>query len=133
MNILDKPLFNKIMYFKFFMVIVVWGLIPLFIPVETLPKVGLFFNSWQIILMRIWGIIVLIDSLVYFYIYNNRHRKLSRYLLLFGIIDNGGVGILNLILSITLKLPFVIYINVPFQLFFGYWFLKFYTEGNFKK
>jgi hypothetical protein len=132
MNILDQPLFRRIMYFKFFMVIFIWGLIPLLIPIEVFPKLGLFFGPNEIMLTRIWGLIVLMDSLVYLYIYKNRHTKLSKYLFLFGVIDNGGVGVLNLILSFVFKFPIIIYIQAPFQLFFGYWFLKFYNDGNFK-
>ncbi len=133
MNILDSKTFKRVMYFKFFMVIFVWGLIPLLIPKNLIPLLGLHLTESQITLLRIWGIIVLLDTFVYLYIYKKPHNKLTKYLLLFGVLDNGGLGIILLILWPILKLPSGIWINIPFQLFFGYWFLRFYREGNFKK
>lgn len=51
------------MYFKFFMVIGVWGLTPLLIPVSLLPYLGLHFTSTQILLLRVWGVVVLLNPL----------------------------------------------------------------------
>lgn len=133
MDILDTPLFHKIMYFKFFMVIVVWGLFPLLIPPKLIPFFGLHLTNFEILLLRIWGIVVLLDFFVYFYIYKKPHSKWTKYLLLFGILDNGGIGILLLILTFIFRLPWGIWVNIPFQLFFGYWFWRFYTEGKFNK
>lgn len=132
MNILDRPLFKRVMYFKFFMVIVIWGLTPLFIPANLIPFFGLNLSQSQIILLRIWGVIVLLDTLVYLYIFKNPHKKLSKYFLLFSVFDNGGIGFILLILTPIFNLPWGIYINIPFQLFFGYWFWRFYKEGSFK-
>lgn len=129
MNILDSPTFKKVMYFKFFMVICIWGLLPLLIPRSYIPFFGLHLTDFQIILLRIWGIIVLLDFFLYWYIYRNPHSKWSKYLLLFAVIDNGGMGIVLLILTLILALPWGIWINIPFQLFFGYWFWRFYTKG----
>ncbi len=133
MNILDSKIFKRVMYFKFFMVIFIWGLIPLLIPKNLIPVLGLNLTNGQITLLRIWGIIVLLDTFVYLYIFKKPHTRLSKYLLLFGVLDNGGLGTIQLILWAILKLPWGIWINIPFQLFFGYWFLKFYREGRFKE
>lgn len=121
------------MYFKFFMVIFVWGLIPLLIPQHLIPLLGLKLTIFQIFLMRIWGGIVLLDSIVYFYIFKKPHTKLTQYLLLFSILDNGGIGLLLLVLTLIYRFPWGIWINIPFQLFFGYWFWRFYKEGTFAK
>ena len=131
MNILDSSAFKKIMYFKFFMVIFIWGLIPLLIPANLIPLLGLNLTNSQVTLLRIWGIIVLLDTFVYLYIYKNPHNKLSKYLILFAIIDNGGLGVAELILWPFFKFPWGIWINIPFQLFFGYWFWQFYRKGRF--
>lgn len=129
MNILDSSIFKKVMYFKFFMVICVWGLIPLLIPKSLIPSLGLNLTDFQIILVRVWGVIVLLDFFVYWYIYKKPHSKWTEYLLLFGLLDNGGLGLLLLIFTPILSLPWGVWINIPFQLFFGYWFWRFYKEG----
>lgn len=131
MNILDSKTFSNVMYFKFFMVIVVWGLTPLLLPVALLPFFGLHLNSTEVVLLRVWGIIVLLDTFLYYYIFKNPHKKLSKYLLLFAILDNGGFGILLLVLTPIFHFPWGIWANAPFQLFFGYWFLQFYRFGKF--
>lgn len=133
MNILDSSTFKKVMYFKFFMVIFIWGSIPLFIPVNFLPFLGLHLDTFQILLLRMWGIIVLLDTFTYLYIYKRPHTLLAKYLLLFGVLDNGGIGIIMLILTLIFRLPWGIWISIPFQLFFGYWFWRFYKDGNFNK
>lgn len=129
-TLFEENIFKRIMYFKFFMVIVVWGLFPLLVPKEIIPFFGLTLNQLQITLLRVWGIIVLFDSLIYFYIYFYPKTKLSKYLMLFAILDNGGLGLTLLVLSPLLKLPWGIWINIPFQLFFGYWFWKLYQENK---
>lgn len=130
MNILDSSTFKSVMYFKFFMVICVWGLVPLLIPKSLIPYLGLNLTDQQIILVRMWGVIVLLDFFVYWYIYKKPHSKWTKYLLLFGLADNGGLGLALLILTPILSLPWGIWINTPFQLFFGYWFWRFYKEGS---
>ena len=132
MNILDSTTFKKVMYFKFFMVIFIWGLIPLLIPVELIPKLGLILTASQITLFRVWGTIVLLNTFMYLYIFKNPHTKLSKYLILFAVLDNGGLGLLLLILTPIFQLPWGIWFNIPFQLFFGYWFWRFYKDGEFK-
>ncbi len=129
MNILDSSVFRNVMYFKFFMVIFIWGLVPLFIPKSLIPTLGLYLTEFQITLVRVWGVIVLLDFFVYWYIYKNPHSKRTKYLLLFGVIDNGGLGLIILILTLIFSLPWGVWINIPFQLFFGYWFWRFYREG----
>lgn len=131
MNILDSQSFKRVMYFKFFMVIFVWGLLPLLIPTNLIPLLGLQLTSSQIQLMRIWGVVVLLDFFLYYYIFKNPHTRLSKYFILFAVFDNGGLGLLLLILTPFLHFPWGIWINIPFQLFFGYWFLKFYKQGKF--
>jgi hypothetical protein len=115
------------------MVIFIWGSIPLFIPANFLPFLGLHLDTSQILLLRVWGIIVLLDTFTYLYIYKRPHTRLAKYLLLFGVLDNGGIGIVMLILTLIFKLPWGIWISIPFQLFFGYWFWRFYKDGNFNK
>lgn len=133
MSILDSKIFKQVFYFKFFMVLVVWGLLPLLIPKEFLPLLGLNLSDFQIKMVRFWGVIVLLDFFVYLYIYKKPHSVFSKYLLLFGVVDNAGLGLLLLILTIVYFLPWGIWINIPFQLFFGYWFYRFYKEGNFNE
>lgn len=133
MDILDSSTFKRVMYFKFFMVVVIWGLVPLLIPVKLIPTLGLYLSDFQITLMRIWGIIVLLDTFVYLYIFKKPHSKLSKYLLIFSVLDNAGIGLLLLLLTPIFRFPWGVWINVPFQLFFGYFFLKFYKEGEFTK
>ncbi|MFA9289206.1 MAG: hypothetical protein ACEQSA_05000 [Weeksellaceae bacterium] len=130
MNILDTKLFKHIMSFKFFMVIVIWGLIPLLLPKQYIPLLGFDFSDFQIMLMRIWGIIVLLDTFIYIYIYRYPHRKLSKYLMLFAVLDNGGLGIVLLALTPIFQFPWGVWINIPFQLFFGYWFWRFYQASK---
>ncbi|MBP6993887.1 hypothetical protein KBB12_01440 [Candidatus Woesebacteria bacterium] len=115
------------------MVVVIWGFVPLLIPAELISILGLHLSKTQITLMRVWGIIVLLDTFVYIYIFKRPHSKLSKYLLIFSVLDNGGIGLLLLLLTPIFKFPWGIWINVPFQLFFGYWFWKFYKEGDFTK
>lgn len=131
-DILDSPVFRKVMYFKFFMVICIWGLVPLLIPKDIIPFLGLNLSDFQIELLRIWGAIVLLDTFVYLYIFKKPHKQLTKYLLLFSILDNAGIGICLLILTLIFKLPWGVWINIPFQLFFGFWFLRFYKEGEFE-
>ncbi len=133
MNIRDTKIFKRVMVFKFFMVIVVWGLLPLLIPITLLPFFGLYLDAQQILLLRIWGALVLLDTFIYIYIYRYPHRKLTNYLLLFGVLDNGGLGLVLLVLTVIYGLPWGMWANIPFQLFFGYWFWRFYSEGKFKK
>lgn len=116
------------MYFKFFMVIVIWGLVPLLIPKSLIPYFGLQLSDFQLLLVRIWGIIVLLDFFVYWYIYKKPTKKLTKFLLLFGVLDNAGLGLLLLVLTPIFSLPWGIWINIPFQLFFGYWFWRFYRD-----
>lgn len=113
------------------MVIFIWGLLPLLIPTSLIPLLGLQLNASQIQLMRIWGVVVLLDFFLYYYIFKNPHTRLSKYFILFAVLDNGGLGLLLLILTPFLHFPWGIWINIPFQLFFGYWFLKFYKQGKF--
>ncbi len=130
-NILNSQTFKRVMYFKFFMVICIWGLIPLLIPVNLVPVLGLHLNAYQIFIMRIWGIVVLLDTFLYLYIYKKPHTKLVKYFILFAIIDNGGFGLVLLLFSPFFHWPWGIWINAPFQLFFGYWFYRFFKEGKF--
>lgn len=132
MNLRDTATFRYVMWCKFFMVICVWGMVPLLIPTQHLPFLGLQLSAMQIVYMRIWGIVVLLDSVVYFYMYKHPHEALTKYLLLFGIADNGGMGTILLFFTPVFHLPWGIWINIPFQLFFGYWFLRFYHEGGFQ-
>ena len=129
MNILDSSTFKRVMYFKFFMVICIWGFLPLLIPKSLIPFFGLTLTDFQVTLLRIWGVIVLLDFFVYLHIYKKPHDKWTRYLLLFGVIDNAGIGTLVLFLTLIFKLPWGVWINIPFQFFFGYWFWKFYKRG----
>ena len=115
------------------MVLIVWGLVPLLIPITVLPIFGLYPVAYQIFLLRAFGAIVLLNSFVYFYIYKYPHKKLTKYLLLFSIADNAGVGIALLIATPIYGFPWGIWVNIPFQLFFGYWFWRFYREGKFRK
>ncbi len=133
MNIRNSITFKRVMWFKFFMVICVWGLIPLLIPPQFLPFLGLYLTQTQIILLRVWGIIVLLDTFVYLYIYKHPHTMLTKYLLLFSIADNGGIGIMLFILTPIFHLSWGLWVNIPFQLFFGWWFWKFYRAGEFAK
>ena len=134
MNIRNTSSFDKVLYFKFFMVIVVWGLLPLFIPQDLLPFLGLReVTHTRVLLIRVWGVIVLLDSFVYVYIFKHRNRWLTKYLLLFSIIDNAGIAILILIATPIFSLPWGAWIHTPFQLFFGYWFWRFYTAGQFER
>lgn len=133
MRLRDSALFDRVMYFKFFMVIFVWGLIPLLIPKELIPLLGFNFDPTQILLLRLWGVIVLLDTFLYVFIFKNRDHWLTKNLLLFSIADNGGIGILLLILTLIFKWPWGIWVNIPFQLFFGYWFYRFYKEGGFER
>ncbi len=132
MNIRSSNTFRKVMYFKFFMVICIWGLVPILIPKDWIPFLGLSLYDWQVIWLRIWGIIVLLDTFVYVYIFKNPNNKLTKYLLVFSILDNAGIGIILIILTFIFKLPWGIWINIPFQLFFGYWFYRFLKAGKFK-
>jgi hypothetical protein len=126
MNILDSSTFKKVMYLKFFMVICVWGLVPLLIPQSWIPFFGLNLTDFQVTLLRVWGVIVLLDFFVYLYIYKKPYAQWTKYLLLFGLLDNGGLGLVLLILTPIFSLPWGVWINIPFQLFFGYWFWRFY-------
>jgi hypothetical protein len=126
------PFFRPIMFFKFFMVILVWGLIPIMVPAGWWPFFGFTLTAGQIVLLRIWGFIVLLDFFLYLYIYKFPENKLSKYLLLFGVIDNAGIGLILLIATLILKLPWGVWANIPFQIFFGYWFWKFFKQGKFK-
>lgn len=113
------------------MVIFVWGLFPLFIPRDFIPFFGLHLSDFQVLLLRVWGAVVLLDFFLYWYIFNYPYKKLSKLLLLFAIIDNAGLGIVLLLTTILFSLPWGIWINIPFQLFFGYWFWQFYNKGEF--
>jgi hypothetical protein len=115
------------------MVIFIWSFVPLLIPAHLLPFLGLYLNSQQIIFLRIWGIIVLLDTFIYIYIFKNPHTKLTKYLFLFSVADNGGIGLILLLLTFVFHLPWGVWINIPFQLFFGYWFWIFYKKGEFAK
>lgn len=128
MNILDTKTFKKVMTFKLFMVIFVWGLTPLLLPKDLFPVFGLYPNNFQLMLFRIWGIVVLLDSLFYIYVFKKPHTKFAKYFFLFGIFDNAGVGLIVLVLTPILNLPWGIWINVPFQMLFGYWFWKFWQS-----
>jgi hypothetical protein len=75
---------------------------------------------------------VLLDTFLYLFIYRNRNHWVSKYLLLFSIADNGGIGLILLALTFIFKLPWGVWINIPFQLFFGYWFYIFYRAGQFE-
>ena len=132
MRLRDSAAFDRVMYFKFFMVIFVWGLIPLLIPQNLIPLLGFNFNATQIMLLRLWGVIVLLDTFLYVFIFRHRNHWLTKYLLLFSVADNGGIGVLLLLLTFILHWPWGVWINIPFQLFFGYWFYRFYKDGGFE-
>lgn len=130
MQLLESPLFRRIMYFKFFMVIAVWGLVPLLIPAAALPFLGLRALQPHLIWLRVWGSIVLADLFLYLYIYLRPRSRLAGYLMLFAIFDNGGLGTVLLMITLVRGLPWGVWINIPFQLFFGYWFLCFYRANR---
>ena len=129
--ILDSKTFKRVMWFKLFMVLFPWALIPLFIPVAWLPSLGIHFTLFQVMLLRLWGIVVLTVFFLYLHIYLRPHSKLSRFFMLFGMCDNGGLGILFAVGTIIYKLPLIIAINSPILLFFGYWFAVFRKRGKF--
>ncbi len=118
------------MYFKLFMVIAVWGLVPLLIPVSWLPFLGLQAIGKHIIFLRLWGLVVLSDFFTYWTIYKRPRTKLAGYLMLFAVLDNGGVGVILLAVALVRGLPWGVWANIPFQLFFGWWFLKFYRQNR---
>ena len=119
---------KMIFLFKFFMVIFVWGLLPLLLPAPYFSFFDLHPTAQQLLFIRIWGVIVLLDTFLYLQIYRHPTSKLSKYLLLFAIADNAGFGLILLILTPIFHLPWGLWINIPFQLFFGYWFWRFYKE-----
>lgn len=133
MNIRDSQTFRTVMRFKFFMVIFVWGLIPLLIPAGYVSVLGLTLTRTQLPILRIWGSIVLLDTFVYIYMYRHPHVRLTKYLLLFGILDNAGIGLLHIILMPFMHIPWSLVASTPFQLFFGYWFFRFYKAGGFSE
>jgi hypothetical protein len=126
----DSAAFKAVMYFKFFMVIAVWGLIPLLIPVGWLSFLGLQAISPHILFLRLWGIIVLGDFFLYLYIYRHPRTRLAGYCMLIAVADNAGVGIIVLAVTLLHGLPWGIWANIPFQLFFGWWFLRFFRANR---
>lgn len=125
-----SAVFKAVMYFKFFMVIAVWGLVPLLIPARWLPHLGLSAVVPHIIFLRLWGIVVLGDFLVYWYIYKRPLTNIAGYLMLFAVADNGGIGLVLLLTTLLHGLPWGVWVSIPFQLFFGWWFLRFYRENR---
>ncbi len=126
MSMFDSLTFRSLMYFKFFMVVAVWGLLPLLIPSGWLHYLGLQQVASHILWLRLWGLVVLCDSIVYWYIYQKPRSKLAGYLMLFAVLDNGGFGAVLLLVTVARSLPWGIWINIPFQLFFGWWFWRFF-------
>jgi hypothetical protein len=125
-RIFDSPAFKAIMYAKFFMVVVIWGLLPLLVPVRLLPFFGLQAVAPHIVLLRVWGAIVLCDFFAYWYIYKRPLSRLAGYLMLFAVFDNGGLGAALLAVTVLWGMPWGVWANIPFQLFFGWCFLIFY-------
>lgn len=130
MQLFDSSLFKCIMYCKFFMVIIVWGLTPLLIPAAALPFFGLQALEAHIAWLRAWGLIVLADFFLYLYVFLRPRTRLAGYGMLFAVLDNGGLGMVLLVMTFVRGWPWGVWANIPFQLFFGYWFLRFYHANR---
>ena len=118
------------MQFKLCMIVGPWGLLLLLGAPLVTPYVGLSSSSAAILLVRIIGLVVLAVLPFYFYIYKKPATAWARRLMLAAVVDNGGLGILLLILSVQFHLSWIAFLNAGILLFFAYWFGRFYEESS---
>ena len=124
-TILDTPLFRRILYFKLCMVVFVWGLPLLLLPASAFAFLGIDLAVYNISLIRLWGLVVILNTFYYTYILRHPRAPLSKFLIIIAVCDNGGLGIFLLLKLLFTGLPWGVAISIPFQLFFGYWFYRF--------
>ncbi len=114
---LDK--FKRILLVNLILLVFPWGLFLLLAPANLLTMLELNSIYW-----RILGGFSLLGAVIYYLPYQFYDWKWTRYILIFGFIDNFIAGMIIFILFLLGSLPFIVLGAVPLLFYFSFFFLK---------
>lgn len=112
--------FKRITIVFVILLIFPWGLFLLFAPQDLMDRLALNSVYW-----RILGLASLFGALIYYFPYRFLEKKLSYYIIIFGIIDNLLAGLIITILFFTDKIPYFTWSITPLLFYLSYFFLEY--------
>ncbi|MBN1168376.1 hypothetical protein JXA63_00645 [Candidatus Woesebacteria bacterium] len=109
--------FKRILTVNLILLIFPWGLFLIFSPKYLLTMFGMGSIYW-----RILGIGSLIGAVIYYFPYRFYRSKFTKYVLLFGIIDNFVAGAIVTYLFFMKKVPLMAWSATPLLFYYSYFF-----------
>jgi len=97
-----------------------WGLFLIFAPKDLMDRLALGSVYW-----RVLGIASLVGALIYYFPFRFLEKKLSYYIIIFGIIDNILAGFIITMLFLTDRIPFFTWSITPLLFYLAYFFLEY--------
>lgn len=114
---LDK--FKRILLVNLILLVFPWGLFLLLAPANLLNMLKLNSIYW-----RILGGFSLLGAIIYYLPYRFYDWKWTRYILIFGFIDNFIAGLIVFVLFLLGRSPFIVLGAVPLLFYFSFFFLQ---------
>jgi len=111
--------FKEVLGLNLFLLVFPWGLFLILAPTECLEPFGFRSIYW-----RILGIGSLVGAVIYYLPYQFYRRKISKYVLLFGFIDNLLAGLIVSLLFFLDKVPLVGFSSVPLLFYYSFFFFR---------
>lgn len=96
-----------------------WGLFLILAPQDLLETLSLGAIYW-----RILGVFSLFGAMIYYFPYRLYKRKLSYYVLLFGMVDNIAAGLIITVLFALRRVPLLAWSAAPLLFYFGWFFME---------
>lgn len=94
-----------------------WGLFLILAPQDMLELLHLGATYW-----RILGVFSLLGAVIYYFPYRFYKRKLSYYVLIFGMVDNLAAGVVVTVLFALRRVPLLAWSAAPLLFYFAWFF-----------
>lgn len=117
--------FRRILSVNLILLIFPWGLMLIFSPKYLLNMLGLGSIYW-----RILGIGSLLGAAIYYFPYRFYKSKFTKYVLLFGVIDNFLAGAIITYLFFMKKVPLLVWSATPLLFYYSYFFKEQLSKLN---
>lgn len=109
--------FRRILTVNLILLIFPWGIFLIFAPKYLATMLGLDSIYWKIL-----GGMSLFGALIYYFPYKFYKHKLTKYIFLFGIVDNLLAGAIVTYLFFLKKVPLIAWSATPLLFYFSYFF-----------
>lgn len=109
--------FRRILSINLILLIFPWGIFILLAPKDMLTILGLGSKYWKILATG-----SLIGALIYYFPYKYHKNKFTKYIFLFGIVDNLLAGAIVTYLFFLRRVPLIAFSSTPLLFYFSYFF-----------